>query len=98
MLFNFNHQLIKSHILFTDECVTTQPWKPATTLPCPDLCPSRGPEFSGNLLDPVNFNQYVACWRGVTAGCIACPKGLEFNEQWNACLFDGIFKTQPLSK
>ena len=95
ILDKYTQNLIWYDILFTDNCVTTQPWKPATTLKCPDLCPSRGPEFDGNLLDPVNVNQYVACWRGTTVGCIACPKGLEFNEKWNACLYDGIYKTQP---
>jgi len=54
-----------------------------------------GPHFSGNVNDPNNKRQYVACWRGVTAGCIACPGTLEFNRRWNACLFKGQFKQVP---
>ncbi|XP_066934995.1 uncharacterized protein [Clytia hemisphaerica] len=78
-----------------DDCVTTQPWEPATTLKCTDICPTRGPEFSGNIEDPHSPFQYIACWKGVTVGCVACPSGLQFNEKWNACLFDGIYKTAP---
>uniref|UniRef100_A0A7M5XDF4 Chitin-binding type-2 domain-containing protein n=2 Tax=Clytia hemisphaerica TaxID=252671 RepID=A0A7M5XDF4_9CNID len=81
-----------------DECVTTQPWEPATTFYCPDKCPHYGPEFSGNVEDPNNPHQYVACWKGVTVGCIACPAGLLFNQKWNACLYEGKYKTEPESK
>jgi len=79
-----------------DDCITTQPWHPATTFECPDKCPHRGPHFSGNIADPNNPHQYVACYHGVTVGCIACPRGLKFNEQWNACLYDGIYKTEQV--
>ena len=78
-----------------DACVTTKKWHPATTFECPDKCPHRGPHFSGNIEDPNNAHQYVACFHGQTVGCVACPKGLLFNEQWNACLYDGIYKTEP---
>ena len=78
-----------------DECVSTQPWEPATTFECPDKCPHRGPKFSGNIADPSNSHQYVACFHGATVGCIACPKGLQFNEKWNACLYKGLYKTEP---
>ena len=77
-----------------DECVSTAPWAPATTFECPDKCPHRGPNFSGNIADPNNPHQYVACFHGATVGCIACPKGLQFNEKWNACLYEGKYKTE----
>ncbi|XP_066915677.1 uncharacterized protein [Clytia hemisphaerica] len=78
-----------------DDCVTTSPWVPEPTYFCPDKCPHRGPKFSGNIPDPYNSQQYVACWEGVTVGCIKCPSGLQFNEKWNACLYEGIYKTEP---
>ena len=79
----------------SDDCVTTEPWTPVTTFECPDKCPNRGPHFSGNIADPSKPHQYVACFQGATVGCIACPKGLQFDEKWNACLYNGIYKTQP---
>lgn len=79
----------------TDPCVTTQAWTPGTTLTCPNECLNKGPSFTGNIADPINNNQYVACWNGVTVGCIICPSGLLFNEAWNACLFKGMHKTMP---
>ena len=78
-----------------DSCVTTKPWKPAVTYHCPDVCPEYGPYQSKNLADPYNRHQYVACWKGVTVGCIACPAGLEFNEKYNACLYHGEYFTEP---
>jgi len=78
-----------------DECVTTEPWEPAVTFECPDKCPHRGPAFSGNIADPGNAKQYVACFYGVTVGCIACPHGLLFNEAENACLYSGKYLTEP---
>ena len=81
--------------MFSDQCATTKKWEPASTFYCPDKCPHRGPHFSGNIVDPYNPYHYVACWKGVTVGCITCPSGLQFNEKWNACLFDGIYKTEP---
>ncbi|XP_066927396.1 uncharacterized protein [Clytia hemisphaerica] len=81
-----------------DDCVTTKPWEPATTFECPDKCPARGPHFSGNIEDDHNPHQYVACFHGQTVGCIACPKGLQFNEKWNACLYEGKYKTEPEGK
>ena len=78
-----------------DSCVTTKSWKPAVTYHCPDLCPKYGPDFSGNIYDPFNYQQYIACWNGVTVGCVACPAGLEFNEQQNACLYHGQYFTEP---
>ena len=81
-----------------DECVTTKKWEPATTFACPDACGYYGPEFDGNVADPTNPYQYVACWKGITVGCVACPAGLKFNEQENACLYDGIYITKPLHK
>ncbi|XP_066922977.1 uncharacterized protein [Clytia hemisphaerica] len=78
-----------------DECVTTLPFQPATTFQCPDKCPHRGPKFTGNIADPAEKRQYVACWEGVTVGCVACPGKLEFNESENACLFEGKYITEP---
>lgn len=63
---------------------------------------SRGPDFSGNLADPNNKYQYVACWKSVKVGCMRCPddyKGemtVEFNEEENACLYNGKFMTMPM--
>ena len=88
---NCNQCLYSKH----DECITTKKWHPATTFECPDKCPIYGPSFSGNVADPGNTRQYVACWQGVTVGCVACPGNLEFNQQWNACLYQGIYKTAP---
>uniref|UniRef100_A0A7M5VGL1 Chitin-binding type-2 domain-containing protein n=1 Tax=Clytia hemisphaerica TaxID=252671 RepID=A0A7M5VGL1_9CNID len=79
----------------SDACVTTKPWKPVTTFTCPDRCPSYGPKYTGNVADPAQSKQYVACWEGVTVGCIACPGNLMFNEQENACLFEGKYITEP---
>ena len=59
------------------------PWE------CPDLGPSYGPSFSGNVSDPNNPYQYVAIWEGVTVGCIACPEGMKYDEQQNLCIYDG---------
>ena len=81
-----------------DECVTTKPFLPATTYDCPDECPKRGAEFSGNIADPSNNRQYVGCFEGMTVGCVACPGDLQFNEAENACLFEGKFITKPLKK
>ncbi|XP_066918654.1 uncharacterized protein [Clytia hemisphaerica] len=78
-----------------DECVTTQKWEPATTFACPDKCPARGPDFTGNIKDDHEPRQYVACWKGVTVGCIACPGNLKFNEKENACLYEGKYLTAP---
>ena len=77
------------------DCVTTTEWLPATTFSCPDLCPDKGAEFNGNIADPNNRRHYVGCWEGVTVGCVACPGVLEFNENWNACLYEGKYKTEP---
>lgn len=79
----------------SDDCITTNKWVPAVTFQCPDECPHRGPEYSGNVQDPHNNKQYVACWQGTTVGCVACPGGLEYNESWNACLYEGKFVTKP---
>ncbi|XP_065659146.1 uncharacterized protein LOC136077008 [Hydra vulgaris] len=84
-----------------DSCYTTKAWKPQSTFPCPDACPIKGPNFSGNIADNVsnggagNPFQYIGCWKGVTQGCVICPAGLKFNEQSNACLFDGLYQTKP---
>jgi len=87
-----------SNYYLLDECVTTQRWEPATTFQCPDACSAYGPRHSGNVADQQNSRQYVACWKGVTVGCVACPGELEYNQQWNACLYEGIYKTQPSGK
>ena len=89
----YNLQL--SCFFFVDECVTSKPFKPATTFACPDICPKEGPHFSGNLPDPHQPRQYVACWKGVTVGCITCPQRLIFNRRWNACLYEGNSKQIP---
>jgi len=82
------------YIPFTDPCTTTQNWlKPSSTFSCPDLCPARGVHFSGNIADPNQGGQYIACWNGMTVGCVACPSTLLFNEQENACLYEGRFMT-----
>ncbi|XP_057290366.1 uncharacterized protein LOC130613067 [Hydractinia symbiolongicarpus] len=79
-----------------DACHTTQSWAPVPTYTCPDECPSRGPNFKGNIRDPSQSKHYVACWNGVTVGCVNCPAGLEFNEEKNACLYEGQYYTKPL--
>ena len=78
-----------------DECITTRKWAPATTFDCPDACPEYGPDYSKNVADKSNDRQYVACWKGVTVGCIACPGNLKFNEAQNACLYEGKYLTEP---
>ena len=80
----------------SDDCVSTEPWTPATTFECPDKCPHNGPHFSGNIKDPQNNRQYVACWKGQTVGCVACPNNLLYNEEWNACLFEGKYVTERI--
>ena len=76
--------------------MTTKVWTPAATSYCPDMCPSMGHSFSGNMKDQSNNHHYVACWHGVTAGCVNCPGNLMFNEEYNACLYDGKYHTEPL--
>lgn len=90
------HVISYSSLLFLDACVTTEKWQPATTFSCPDICPSKGYEFDGNIADPSNKRHYVACWKGMNVGCVACPAGLEFNEQLNACLYEGRYVTEPV--
>ena len=68
-----------------DDCVTTQIFKPATTLQCPDRCPFQDPDFSGNIADPNNDRHYIACWKGLTVSCIACPGQLKYNVKENLC-------------
>ena len=87
--------LILIVICFLDECMTTVAFSPAATSFCPDKCPHRGPKYSGNIADSENKNHYVACWFGATVGCVDCPRGLEFNEEWNACLYNGKHITKP---
>uniref|UniRef100_A0A7M5UQ97 Chitin-binding type-2 domain-containing protein n=1 Tax=Clytia hemisphaerica TaxID=252671 RepID=A0A7M5UQ97_9CNID len=79
-----------------DACFTTKPWKPVKSYICPDMCPNRGHNFSGNIPDPYIPYQYIACWKGVTIGCVKCPSNLQFNEEANACLYDGLYYTKPL--
>lgn len=47
------------------------------------------------MADPFNYYHYAACWKGVTIGCVTCPDGLMFNEEENACTYDGIHMTEP---
>ena len=82
-------------VTLLDSCLTTKKWAPAVTYQCPDVCPQRGHDFTGNMHDPYIPTQYVACWKGVTVGCIACPPGLEFNQKRNACLYHGQYFTEP---
>ena len=65
---------------------------------CPDLGPSYGSSFSGNVADPNNPYQYVAIWNGVTIGCVACPPGLVYNEEQNLCIYGGfeLMTTNPV--
>ena len=85
--------------LNTDQCQSTSAWVTGTrpSLTCHDLCPSRGPLFKGNIADPDEKRHYVACWYGVTAGCVDCPGGLYFNEKEQACLYQGQYFTKPAS-
>ena len=53
---------------------------------CPDLCPSRGVYFSNNTADPNNSSHYIACFNGVTIGCVPFPSGFVYDEEKNACL------------
>ena len=78
-----------------DQCVSSAAYSPVPTYYCPDLCPRFGADFSGNIADPYNNKHYLACWKGATLGCIPCPSELEFNADWNACLYKGLFKTKP---
>ena len=78
-----------------DPCTTTAPWNPAPELDCPDMCSGMGPHFDGNMADPVHKSQYVACWEGITVGCIRCPENLLYNEHHNACLYEGKYMTEP---
>ena len=78
-----------------DACVTTKKWESQPTYHCPDMCPGRGPDYTGNIEDLYNYHQYIACWKGVTVGCVKCPADLLFNEEYNACLYDGLFVTKP---
>ena len=87
-------------IFILDDCRTTATWEPEEQLPCPDMCTSKGPEFTGNLYDPKESTHYVACFEGMTVGCIRCPKKssgerLEFNQEYNECLYDGLYHTEP---
>ena len=86
--------VIFDFLCLSDDCVTTLPFQPATTFACPDKCPHAGKHFTGNLADPNNPHQYVGCYQGQTVGCIACPKGLLYNQDWDACLYEGKFKTE----
>ena len=79
----------------SDECVTTENWTPSPTHYCPDMCPSKGHDFSGNMYDDSNPKHYVACWHGTTVGCVDCPGDLMFNEEYNACLYEGLYHTKP---
>lgn len=81
-----------------DECYTTKAWTSAATSFCPDMCPKKGPKYSGNVYDHSNYNHYVACWNGVTVGCVNCPGGLLYNEEYNACLYEGQYHTKPQRK
>jgi len=58
----------------------------------------KGVDFSGNMADPDQPRQYIACWKGMTVGCIACNSGLLFNETANACLYEGKYWTQMIGK
>ncbi|XP_057290063.1 uncharacterized protein LOC130612731 [Hydractinia symbiolongicarpus] len=78
-----------------DPCHTTQTWVPEVRYTCPDICPARGPDFKGNIRDSTEPRHYVGCWNGVTVGCVNCPKPLLFNEQENACLWEGKYLTKP---
>ncbi|XP_057290628.1 uncharacterized protein LOC130613295 [Hydractinia symbiolongicarpus] len=78
-----------------DPCYTTKSWIAPVTYTCPDECPSRGPTFQGNIADPAEDRHFVACWNGVTVGCVNCPAGLLFNEYENACLYEGKYLTKP---
>ena len=78
-----------------DECYTTKTWTSAPTYHCPDMCAKYGPNYSGNMYDHYNLHHYVACWKGITVGCINCPKGLLYNEKHDACLYEGHYYTEP---
>ena len=82
-------------VMLLDSCLTTKKWNPAVTYQCPDVCPQSGHDFTGNMYDPYTAKQYVACWKGVTVGCVVCPSGLEFNQERNACLYHGLYFTEP---
>ncbi|XP_057290438.1 uncharacterized protein LOC130613128 [Hydractinia symbiolongicarpus] len=80
----------------SDPCHTTKSWVPEVQYTCPDICAARGPNFKGNIRDNNEPRHYVACWNGVTVGCVNCPKPLLFNEQEGACLWEGKYLTKPL--
>ena len=81
---------------YLDECYTTDTWVPASTYECPDMCTQYGPDYDGNVNDPGNPHHYVACWKGVTMGCVACPGNLMFNMRNNSCMYDGEHYTMPM--
>ena len=76
--------------------MTTKSWVAATTFHCPDMCPSKGADWNGNMADPHEKHQYIACWKGTTVGCVACPHDLMFNEEDNSCLWEGKWMTKPM--
>lgn len=85
-------------LFFIDACIKTAAWEPPVTSLCPDKCPSlEEKRFTGNIVDPYNPRQYIACFLGKTIGCVTCPGKLLFNNDWNACLYEGKFKTQHIS-
>ena len=46
------------------------------------------------VADPYSKRQFVACWKGKTIGCLSCPRDLIYNEEENACLFEGGFRSE----
>ena len=83
--------------IITDECTTTKPWTPRKVFDCPDMCGKMGPKYAGNMADPVENHHYVACWEGMTIGCVECPANLIFNEKENTCLYEGKYWTERTS-
>ena len=63
-----------------DQCVTEPPMTG-----CPDECPKRGVDFTGNIAHPNNEKKFIGCWRGVTVGCMDCPGESVFIEKYNVC-------------
>ena len=82
-----------------DDCIVTTAWDPAVSYFCPDKCPYlKEKKFTGNIEDPYNPRHYIACYMGRTVGCITCPGKLEFNQDWNACIYYGKHKTEKVRK
>ena len=96
--FNFNSYInvFSNFQFFSDECTETPNYPAEPTYFCPNKCIHKPKGFTGNIRDPYNQRHFVACLNGALVGCIKCPGGLKYNQKWNACLYEGKFKTEAV--